>query len=138
MSTMLWKENWAESRRHYLDWWAGKGLVITMWDYVRTVGAPHALVAVPPPARDLNQRWFDPVWRAADIHYQLANSSFKADIMAVANTHLGPGSLAAILGAELEGSEDTIWIHPTPERNAPIVLDPNNRWWQLHLDLVRL
>ena len=83
------------------------------------------------------QYWFDPEWRAADIHYQLSRSSFKADILPVANTHLGPGSLAAILGAELEGGEDTIWIHPRAEQSDAIVLDENNRWWRTHLDLIR-
>ena len=95
------------------------------------------MVPQPPPARDSNQYWFDPEWRAANLHYRLSRSSFKADILPVANTHLGPGSLAAILGAELEGSEDTIWIHPRPDGSDTIALDENNRWWQLHLDLIR-
>ena len=55
----------------------------------------------------------------------------------VANTHLGPGSLAAILGSDLEGSEDTIWIHQRSDGRDDIVLDDNNRWWRLHLDLIR-
>ena len=33
---------------------------------------------------------------------------------------------AAILGAELEGSQDTIWIHPRPQDSDAIVLDPAN------------
>jgi hypothetical protein len=132
-----WKANWAESRRHYLDWWQGKGLVVSMWDHLEQAGPPHEAVPPPPPACDLQQYWFDPDWRAAHIHYRLAHSSFKADIPAVANTHLGPGSLAAILGAELEGSQDTIWIHPRAGERDEIVLDPDNRWWRLHLDLVR-
>jgi hypothetical protein len=139
MDNLLWKENWAESRPRYLDWWGGKGLVITMWEHIPTDGAPHADVPQPAPARDLSQYWFDPDWRAANLHYQLAHSSLKADILPVANTHLGPGSLAAILGAELEGGEDTIWIRPcaNPATATTIALDEDNRWWRLHLDLIR-
>ncbi|MEZ4719694.1 MAG: hypothetical protein R2851_26955 [Caldilineaceae bacterium] len=137
MSNLDWKANWEESRRHYLDWWARKGLVITMWEHLRKDGPPHAPVAPPPPARDRAQYWFDPEWRAANIHYNLAHSSFKADILPVANTHLGPGSLAAILGSPLEGDEETIWIHPRPEDSDDIVFDEANPWWQLHLDLIR-
>lgn len=132
-----WKENWPESRQHYLDWWAGRGLVISMWEHLPKEGAPHASVPRPVPARDRAHYWFDPAWRAANLNYQLAHSSFKADILPVANTHLGPGSLAAILGAELEGSDDTIWIHPRTVDSDIIVLDEANRWWQLHLDLIR-
>lgn len=137
MSSLCWKENWCESQQHYLDWWAGQGLVISMWEHLEQSGAPHAAVTLPPPARDLQQTWFDPEWRSANLHYKLSRSSFKADILPVANTHLGPGSLAAILGAHLEGAEETIWIHPRGEDNDAIVFDESNPWWQLHLDLIR-
>ncbi len=137
MTHTLWKENWAESRQHYLDWWAGKGLVISMWLHINKEGPPHEPVAPVPPAKDLRQYWFDPAWRAAQLHYTLSRSSFKADILPVANTHLGPGSLAAILGAELDGRDDTIWILPrTPDSDA-IDLDEGNPWLKLHLDLVK-
>jgi hypothetical protein len=137
MNEGLWKENWAESRQHYLDWWDRRGLVITMWEHLTKEGAPHAQVPAPPPARDWTQYWFDPEWRAANLHYRLSRSSFKADILPVASTHLGPGSLAAILGAELEGREDTIWIHPRSGDSHVIALDESNSWLQLHLDLVQ-
>jgi hypothetical protein len=137
----LWKDNWEETRAHYLDWWAGKGLVISMWDHLLRDGAAHEVVPAPAPAQsaDWRQYWFDPAWRSANLHYLLSRSSFKADILPVANTHLGPGSLAACLGSELEGSEDTIWIHPKPNGSItdPIVLDEDNPWWKLHLDLIR-
>jgi hypothetical protein len=137
MSETCWKENWAESRQHYLDWWEGKGLVISMWGHLEKEGAPHARVPPPEPARDWQQRWFGPQWRAADLHYRLSRSSFKADILPVANTHLGPGSLAAILGARLEAGPDTIWIHPRAGDSDNLVLDENNPWLKLHLDLVK-
>lgn len=137
MKPFFWKENWEESSQRYLNWWAGQGLIISMWEHLPTEGAPHEIVPPPPPARDLNQYWFDPQWRAANIHYRLSRSSFKGDILPVANTHLGPGSLAAILGSELEGGEDTIWIHERPGGGDDIVLDEANRWWKLHLDLIR-
>lgn len=137
MDNVLWKTNWADSRQHYLDWWAGRGLVVSMWEHLEVNGPPHEVVPAPPPARDLQQMWFDPEWRAADIHYRLSRSSLKADIPPVANTHLGPGSLAAVLGASLEGGPDTIWIHPRPGDSEVIALDEANPWWRTHLDLVR-
>ncbi|MFC1997082.1 hypothetical protein ACFLXI_05675 [Chloroflexota bacterium] len=137
MTDTLWKDNWQESRQHYLDWWTGDGLVISMWGHLQKEGVPHEPVQSVAPAKDLDQYWFDPEWRAANLHYNLSRSSFKADILPVANTHLGPGSLAAILGASLEGGEDTIWIHPRPGDSDEIVLDENNHWWKLHLDLIK-
>jgi len=130
-----WKSNWEESKKRYLDWWHGKGTVLSMWEHLQKDGAPHEMVSPPLPARDLNQYWFDPKWRAENLHYQLSHSSLKADIIPVANTQLGPGSLAAILGARLEGGEETIWIREDGELKQE--LDEKNPWWQLHLDLLK-
>ena len=137
MLDKLWKENWEESRQHFIDWWDHKGLVVGMWDNLEVDGPPHEVVPSVPPAKDLDQYWFDPEWRAAKIHYSLAHSSFGADILPVANTHLGPGSLSAILGGDLIGYKDAIWIHAREEDSDEFGLDENNRWWKLHLDLVR-
>ena len=66
-----------------------------------------------------------------------------ADILPVANTQLGPGSLAAILGGVFEGGEDTIWIHPRPASSVAdgvpdddITFDPNHPNWLLHKELL--
>ena len=116
-----WKSNWEESKKNYIDWWNGKGIVLTMWEHLQKEGAPHEPVAPPTPALSLDQLWFDPQWRSENIHYQLSRSSLMADILPVANTQLGPGSLAAMLGARLEGGADTIWIR----EDQPLKLELN-------------
>lgn len=131
-----WKTNWEESQKRYLDWWNHKGIVLTMWEHFQEGVTPHANVEAPAPAKDLNQRWFDPEWRAKQLDYYVAHSSLMADIPPVANTQLGPGSLAAVLGGVFEGGEDTIWIHPDPNPKEDIIFDPNNAAWQLHKDLL--
>ena len=88
-----------------------------MWEHFQEGVKPHADIPAPSPAKDLNQKWFDPQWRAEYLDWYVAHSSLKADILPVANTQLGPGSLAAILGGVFEGGEDTIWIHPDPDFN---------------------
>lgn len=132
-----WKDNWTESSRRYLDWWNRKGVLINMWEHLQCGVKPHADVKQVLPPRDLNQRWFDPEWRADKLNHDLAHSSLMADIPPVANTQLGPGSLAAILGGVMEGGEDTIWIHPHPNPGEDIVFDPENAVWKLHKELLR-
>lgn len=132
-----WKNNWEESRSRYLDWWEGRGLLISMWEHLEKQGAPHEEVPQPEPAKDLHQFWLDPDWRAEYLHYCLSRSSLLADILPVANTHLGPGSLAAILGADLDPGEDTIWIRQCPGPEPKLELDEENPWWRLHLDLLK-
>jgi hypothetical protein len=136
MSQSFWKDDWETTRARYVDWWAGRGLVISMWGHLEVDGVCHEDVPAPPAPRDRHQRWFDPEWRAADIHHRLAHCELRADIVPVADTQLGPGSLAAALGAELVGGEDTIWIEAKAP-DAPVVLDPSNAWLATHLELLR-
>jgi hypothetical protein len=132
-----WKANWEESKQHYLDWWDGKGLVISMWEHLEIEGVAHEPAPKPPDAKDADQFFFDPEWRADYIHYALSRSSLKADIPPVANTHLGPGSLSAILGGELEASGDTIWIRESKNPVDHIHFDEQNKWWKVHTDLLK-
>ncbi len=108
-----------------------------MWEHLPKEGPPHEETEAPLPARDISQYWFDPQWRAVHLHHTLSRSSLKADILPVANTHLGPGSLAAILGARLEPGSDTIWIRHSGDEKLTLEVDESNPWWQLHLDLLQ-
>jgi corrinoid protein of di/trimethylamine methyltransferase len=136
-----WKANLEETKKHYIDWWNHKGIVLNMWEHFQEGVTPHADIPAPKPYKDLNQRWFDPQWRAEYLDWYVAHSSLMADMLPVANTQLGPGSLAAILGGVFEGGEDTIWIHPRPVVDGSsvddIVFDPNHPNWLLHKDLLR-
>jgi hypothetical protein len=132
-----WKANWDESKKRYVDWWNARGLIISMWGHLGKDGAPHAVVEAPDEAKDSEQFWFDPHWRSRQLHHKLSECSFLADIIPVADTFLAPGSLAACLGAGLEAGEDTVWIHQAPAYDGQMAFDEGNRWWQLHLDLLR-
>ena len=136
-----WKTNLEETKKHYIDWWNHKGIVLNMWEHFQEGVKPHADVPAPKPYKDLNQRWFDPEWRAEYLDWYVAHSSLMADMLPVANTQLGPGSLAAILGGVFEGGEDTIWIHPRPVIDGSsvddITFDPNHPNWLLHKELLK-
>ena len=136
----MWKPNLEETKKHYIDWWNHKGIVLNMWEHFQEGVKPHADVPMPPAPKSLDQKWFDPEWRAEYLDWYVAHSSMKADMLPVANTQLGPGSLAAILGGVFEGGDDTIWIHPDPNYTDDIkfdINDPVNKNWQLHKDLLR-
>ena len=132
-----WKKNLEETKQHYINWWNHKGIVLNMWEHFQEGVTPHADIPEPVPCKDLNQRWFDPEWRAQYLDWYVAHSSLMADMLPVANTQLGPGSLAAILGGVFEGGEDTIWIHPNPDYTDDITFDPNHPNWLLHKELLK-
>ncbi len=132
-----WKPNLEETKKRYINWWNHKGIILNMWEHFQEGVKPHADIPMPPAPRDLNQKWFDPAWRAEYLDWYVAHSSLMADMLPVANTHLGPGSLAAILGGVFEGGEDTIWIHPNPNYSDDIVFNPNHPNYLLHKDLLK-
>ena len=132
-----WKSNLEETKQRYINWWNHKGIVLNMWEHFQEGVQPHAEIVPPAPAKDLSQKWFDPQWRAEYLDWYVAHSSLKADILPVANTQLGPGSLAAILGGVFEGGEDTIWIHPHPDFTNEIVFNPEHPNWILHKELLK-
>ncbi len=133
----MWKPNLEETKQHYINWWNHKGIVLNMWEHFQEGVTPHANVAMPKTPKDLNQKWFDPKWRAEYLDWYVAHSSMKGDMLPVANTQLGPGSLAAILGGVFEGGEDTIWIHPNPNYTDEITFDPNHPNYLLHKELLK-
>lgn len=132
-----WKPNLEETKKRYINWWNQKGIVLNMWEHFQEGVKPHASVAAPQPPIDLNQKWFDPQWRADYLDWYIAHSCLKADMLPVANTQLGPGSLAAILGGVFEGGEDTIWIHPNPNFTDEITFNPEHPNWILHKELLK-
>lgn len=132
-----WKSNLEETKQRYINWWNHKGIILNMWEHFQEGVQPHAEIVPPAPAKDLSQKWFAPQWRAEYLDWYVAHSSLKADILPVANTQLGPGSLAAILGGVFEGGEDTIWIHPNPDFTDEIVFNPEHPNWILHKELLK-
>ena len=132
-----WKANLEETKRHYIDWWHRRGVIINMWEHFQEGVTPHADIPMPEPPRDLNQKWFDLEWRSRYLDWYVAHSCLKADILPVANTQLGPGSLAAILGARLEAGEDTIWIHPADTDHRARRVSIGGPALELHKDLLR-
>ena len=54
--------------------------------------------------------------------------------------NFGPGSLALYLGSEPRFEPETVWYEPCimdPETHPALRYDPDNKWWRLHLDLIR-
>jgi len=80
----------------------------------------------------------DAAARARRNHYTLSRCSYLLDMIPVADTMIGPGSLALCLGSEPTFAENTVWFGSTMEdddeieRRGPIRFDRENRWWKVH------
>ena len=131
-----WKPNWEETKQHFIDWWAGEGLVVGAWSH--TPGhPPREDTPDPGVPGSVRTRYTDPEWCARSNHYSLARGWFAADVLPMANCNTGPGSLALYLGGEPGIDENTVWFHPTmddverPEDLPPLRFDPENAWWRI-------
>ena len=129
--TCSWKPNWPETRQHFIDWWAHRGLVLgTFWPPQLEV-AREGVVAPPPVS--LEEGVTNADHRARINHSILSRQSFCGDALPMANMDIGPGSLALYLGSEPTLTPETVWFNPLPdhlERSTPIRFDPENHWWK--------
>lgn len=139
----FWKSNWHETRQRFLDWWNHKGLLIGMWGAPEVGESIHENVREPTAPESFEARWCDPEYRAARNHFQLAQSVFPADVLPIANTDLGPGSLALFCGSRPEFGDETVWFHPCAESDCgseqlpSLLFDPEDHWWLLTEQILR-
>lgn len=142
MSACRWKPNWAQTQSRLNDWWERRGIVLGMWG-APPASAPVAEVPFPEPKASLAETYTDPEWRARQIHASLACKSFPVDVLPLAETDLGPGSLALYLGSEPTFAPDTVWFsHPFEDLDDPTEMpalrfDPANPWWGLTVRQLR-
>ena len=131
-----WKHNWDETRQHFVDWWQQEGLVLGGGP--PPAPDPHEDIADPGPAPSIETHYQDAQARARRNHYHVSRQSFPLDVIPVAGTDIGPGSLALLLGSDPGFSPETVWFEscmeedPNPESRPPLRFDPHNRWWQVH------
>ena len=138
-----WKDNWAESRQHFIDWWNRKGLVATTWGAHIPAAAPRAEAAQPPHEPDPRARCENVEWRAQGDFARLARADYGLDIIPLAGTDIGPGSLALALGCEPGFSPETVWFEPAWKDAAdvrdlpPPRFNPHAHWWKIHEAQIR-
>lgn len=155
---MKYKKNWNETKGKWADYWkhkntgrplmcviarkeelekyAGAGIAA---DYQRSEGyyhgLPENLVCT-----DSWDRYMNPEKLVERYHYFCQTHEFLGESFPNMNVDLGPGCMAAYLGAEVEFRDDTIWYHPCIsdwETAKPLVFDPRAHWWRKHLELAK-
>jgi len=142
-SALSWKSNWPDTQRRFTRWWNREGLLIGMWGAPDTGRAVHDEVPAPVRPTTLAERYCDAEFRAAENHHRLSRAVFPAEMLPLAGTDLGPGSLALFCGSQPGFAEDTVWFFPglesvaDPEELPPLRFDPANPWWIISERIVR-
>ncbi len=141
---MEWKENWAEARQHYLDFWQGKGFVVSGGGVPKRQTPREAFEPRQVPEDRHREAYYtDPVYRADCCHHNICWREFPLDTLPNANINIGPGSLATMLGSKPEFGATTVWYHPIwqdvedLESLPRLEFDPENRWWKITEQMCR-
>jgi hypothetical protein len=136
---MKWKPNWPQTRRHFIDWWAGQGLLLA-------ISAPRSggeLEASPAPAEqgDPEFQFTNVAFRRRLNEHQMAGQWYGSDWMPMFDNMIGPGSLGTFLGARPVFEPTTVWYEPCisdadVQADRPIRFDPDNHWFKVHMALL--
>jgi len=141
MKNTFWKDNWAETREHYEQWWRHEGIVLGRWGTgLPSGGSPHAEVAPPEPPGTAEQRHTDPEFVARNIRSEMARKVWPADILPVCWPDIGTVSLAPYLGAIPQYTDTNIWYEPCitdPESHPPLAFDPLHPYCRMLESVVR-
>jgi hypothetical protein len=137
--TTSWHPNWTEARARHCGWWQHQDFVVACWAPPQW-GACNRDPEQPDPGllTDRRERHENAQWRAESTHWALARASYPLDTLPCTDPNIGPGSLALMLGAQPGFSQQTVWFHPCwedideVETLAPVQLDPDNHWLQVH------
>jgi hypothetical protein len=139
----MWKENWEETKQHFIDWWNHEGLVLGMWGAPPCDSQPVEKTQPPPEPISIRDNYTNGEQRAQRNHHLLAHQSFPADILPISDTNIGPGSLALFLGSEPQFSKETVWFEPCiqecshPEQLSEFKFDDSNEWWKITETLLK-
>ena len=127
----------AHLAERFEDWWNrdNKGLPLMNVIAVRD----GAKWQVPKPNR-LEDKYLNAEYLLSVQKENLQNCVYLGDSYASLSADLGPGSLALYLGSQPIFAENTVWYEPSIlslEKAPNLRYNPENRWWKLHMDLIR-
>jgi hypothetical protein len=132
-----WKPDWPQAKANWIRYWNRQGMAIALHPARQN---PIEPISLPPTPASLEQRWFDPDYRAAASEYEMATHAFLAEGIPYFDTQIGPGSLGLILGARARLDEGTVWYTPCiddPDSYGPIRFEPEgNAWLERHMRLI--
>ncbi len=134
---MLWKKDWPQIKPRFAQWWQGEGLVCMI-----TAPRDKPLEDLPEPEApdDPRARWCDLDYRIRAAEYGLSRTYFGGDAFPSLRPTLGPGSLAALVGAETHFVVGTAWYEPcitNPDSHPPLRLDTEGEMFALHVEFIQ-
>lgn len=157
----MYKKNWDETREKWVNYWQQKNTGRPLMSViarkpeieqysdgrpaeggVADVMCQGKYYNLPEELKwqDMEDKYLNPERMVARYRQFCETHEFMGESFPNLNVDLGPGSLAAYLGSEIDFKEDTVWFHPCIEDwdGVPeFAFDENSPWFKKHLELVK-
>ena len=142
---LLYKPDWEETKERYKAWWAHEyfgrcGLWVTAPKADLPPGNP------PPLPEKVEDRWLDLDYVKVANAYYLPRAYYGGEAFPIWTAgYPGWATIPCFLGCSVKLSEDTGWVDPILDKGEltdydyrKLVIDPENSWWKLALEVLKL
>jgi len=137
---MEWKQNWPETRQHFIDWWNGDGFIISHWGSGFETGLSLYGIDAPPLPESHKQRHTDLDWIIRSEEYRLSCNYHGADFLPIVFPDYGTVTLSTFMGVTRRFEKDYVLYEHTdlsPGNDRKLVFDRQNEQYKSMLDISR-
>lgn len=125
------KPDWPEARRRHERWWRGDDLVLAL---TAPLDAPRRPGPEPAAPQDAQDKHIGLPGRIDRAEHHVHGTAYLAEAVPVSPAMgVGPGDLAAMLGAQWRFAHETVWYEPCitdPQTHPPLQLDRDSLAFQ--------
>ncbi|QDU70544.1 hypothetical protein [Mucisphaera calidilacus] len=133
-----WHEDWSRVKPRHERWWRQEELVFCL---TADRDPSDDDLPEPPPAKDPEDWWIGLPTRIRHYAYRMSRKRFYAEAPPASwCSCIGPGDLAAMLGARWKFSKNTVWYEhciDDPETHPPLELDTTSFAYRRLTEIVR-
>lgn len=137
---MIFKEDWEQCKERFNAFWDGEIIdrccIAITAPRIKAKSSPAELEE----AENIIQKWTNSEYRINQFMNYCTNTYFAGEAFPLFWNNLGPGVLAAFVGAKHIFAEDTVWFDSDPvikdwSRISKINFNKNSCMWQTLMDL---
>lgn len=136
---MLGKDNWAETQERFTLWWQGKNKGRPLMSVVGVNAEKDSPMPEEFQVETAEEQCLNIDKKVARFRHRLKSRKFFGESFPNINLDIGPGSMAAYLGAVPQISWDTVWYTEFVEdwnKLEKLKFNPDDVWWKKHLEMV--
>lgn len=132
---MINKNNWEETKKHFIMWWQGEDISRPM---MRILSNDNE-IPFEGRYRDYQDKHIGLKYRCGEFMHRANQLKYHCEAYPYIDINIGPGSLATYLGSKPHFAESTVWYEPCIKdyNSFKMKYDSENYWLKKHLDIIK-